>query len=73
MYVILSTKPDIYFAVGMVSRYHSNPGPKYWTPVKHILKYLRRTKDYMLIYGRDKLIPVGYTISDFILDKDSRK
>ena len=27
----------------------------------------------MLIYGSDELIPVGYTDSDFMLDKDSRK
>ena len=41
--------------------------------VKHIFKYLRRTKDYMFIYGDDELIPVGYTDSDFMSDKDSRK
>ena len=29
MYVMLCTKPDICFAVGMVSRYQSNPGPKH--------------------------------------------
>ena len=27
----------------------------------------------MLIYGSDELIPVGYTNSDLMLDKDSRK
>ena len=27
----------------------------------------------MLIYGSDELIPVGYTDSDFMSDKDSRK
>ena len=30
MYAMLCTKPDIYYSVGMVSRYQSNPGPKYW-------------------------------------------
>ena len=60
MYVMLCTRLDIYFAVGMVSRYQSNPGPEHWTAVKHILKYLRRTKDYMHMYGGDELIPEGY-------------
>ena len=46
---------------------------EHWTTVKHILKYLRRTKDYMLIYSGDELILVGYTDSDFMSDKDSRK
>ena len=50
MYAILCTRPDINYLVGMVSRYLSNPGPKHWQVVKHILKYLQRTRDYMLVY-----------------------
>ena len=73
MYAMLCTRPDIYFVVSMVSRYQSNPGPEHWTVFKHILKYLRRTKDYMLTYGGDELIPIGYTDSDFMSDKDLRK
>ena len=73
MYAMLCTRPDIYFVVGMVSRYQSNPGPEHWIAIKHILKYLRRTKDYILMYSGDELVPVSYTDSDFILDKDLRK
>lgn len=43
MYAMLCTRPDICYAVGLVSRYQSNPGPEHWIAVKHILKYLRRT------------------------------
>ena len=50
MYAILCTRPDINYPVGMVSHYLSNPGPKHWQVVKHILKYLQRTRDYMLVY-----------------------
>ena len=73
MYAMLCTRPDICFDVGMVSRYQSNPGPEHWTAIKHILKYLRRTKDYILMYDGDELILVGCTDSDFMSDKDSRK
>ena len=73
VYDMLCTRPDICFAVGMVSRYQFNPGPQYWTAVKHIIKYLKRTKNYLLVYSGDELIPVGYTDSDFMSDKDSRK
>ena len=52
MYAMLFIRPDICFAIGMVSRYQSNPGPEHWIVVKHILKYLRRTKGYMHMYGR---------------------
>ncbi|TYK23425.1 retrovirus-related pol polyprotein from transposon tnt 1-94 [Cucumis melo var. makuwa] len=59
--------------IGIVSRYHSNLGRDHWTAVKNILKYLRRTKDYMLTYGSKDLILIGYTDSDFQTDKDARK
>ena len=41
---MLCTRPDICFAIGMVSIYQLNPGPEHWTIVKHIRKYLRRLK-----------------------------
>ena len=71
--VMLYTRPDICYAVGAVSRYQSNSGPAHWIAVKHILKYLRRTKDYMLVYSGSDLNLLGYTDSDFQADKDSRK
>nr|XP_016484271.1 PREDICTED: uncharacterized protein LOC107804848 [Nicotiana tabacum] len=73
MYAMLCTRPDICFAVGVVSRFQSNPGKEHWTAVKHIIKYLKRTRDYMLIYQSDDLVPIGYTDSDFQSDRDSRK
>ena len=50
MYAMLCTKPDICFVIGMVSRYQSEPGEEHWIAVKHILKYLRRMRDYILVY-----------------------
>ena len=41
--------------------------------MKHILKYLRRTRDYMLVYHDDELAPIGYTDFDFQSDADLRK
>ncbi|XP_062087593.1 secreted RxLR effector protein 161-like, partial [Humulus lupulus] len=73
MYAMLCTRPDICYAVGVVSRYQSNPGRQHWAAVKHILKYLRRTKDYMLVYSGGSLDPIGYTDSDFQTDVDDRK
>ena len=71
MYAMLCTRPDICFVVGMVSRYQSNPGQEHWKTVKHIIKYLKRTRDYMLVYQANSLVPLGYTDSDFQSDKDS--
>ena len=50
MYAILCTRPDICFAVGMVSRYQSDPDEEHWIAVKHIFKYLQRTRDYILVF-----------------------
>ena len=73
MYVMLCTRPDICHVVGIVSRYQSNPGPEHGSGVKHILKYLNRTKNYLLVYSGEDLIPIGYIYLDFQYDKDARK
>ena len=64
-YAMLCTRLDICYSVGIVSQYQSNPGPKHWEAIKHILKYLRRTRDYILVYQCEDLIPISYTDSDF--------
>ena len=73
MYSMLCTRPDIYFAVGMVSIYQSDPGEEHWIAVKHIFKYLRRARDYKLVYQDESLVPIGYIDSDFQSDRESRK
>ena len=73
IYAILCTRPDIYYAVGVVSRFQSNPGPEHWIAIKYILKYLKRTSGYMLVYSGDDLNLLGYTDSDFQGDRDSKK
>jgi hypothetical protein len=47
MYAMMCTRPDISFAVGMVSRYQANPGQSHWKAVKKILRYLKGTTDYV--------------------------
>ena len=65
MYAMLCTRFDICYAVGIVSRYQSNPRMGHWIAVKHILKYLRRTRDYMLMYLGGDLYPIGILILIF--------
>ena len=73
MYAMLCTMPDIYYAVRVVSPYQSDPRVEHWTAVKHILKYLMRTRDYLLVYSNESLKTLGYTDSDFQGDIDSSK
>ena len=73
MYDMLHTRLDICYAVSMVNKYESNPGLEYWTAVKYIFKYLRRTRDYMLTYGGSDLILVSYINSNFMSDMNFRQ
>ena len=73
VYAMLCTRLDICYSVGMISQYQLNPRPKHWEAVKHILKYLRRAKEYMLVYYCKGLIPTGYIDSNFQLDLNFRK
>jgi hypothetical protein len=51
MYAMLSTRPDVALALSLRSRYQSNPRMIQWSVAKNILKFLRRTKDMVLVYG----------------------
>lgn len=44
------TRPDISFAVNLLSRYKANPGKAHWGAAKRILRYLKGTANKRLIY-----------------------
>ena len=48
MYAMTSTRPDIAFAIGKISRYTSNPSKFHWHAIRRVLKYLKITPDYGL-------------------------
>ncbi|OMO58188.1 Integrase, catalytic core [Corchorus capsularis] len=73
MYAMMCTRPDISFAVGLVSRFQSNPGLAHWKAVNRILRYLKGTADYMLCYRGSNLNLIGYTDADWGGDLDERK
>ena len=61
---MLYTRLNIYFAVGMLSKYQLNQRSLNLVGVKHILIYLRRIRDYMLVYKSEVLIDTGCTNTD---------
>ena len=61
---MLYTRLNIYFAVGMVRKYQLNLRSLNLVEVKHILKYLRRIRDYMLVHQSDVLIVISCTNTD---------
>ena len=74
MYAQVCTRPDIAYIVGMLGRYLSNPGKDHWIAAKRVMRYLQRTKDYMLTYRKlDQLEIIGYSDSNFAGCRDSMK
>ncbi|XP_028083060.1 putative cysteine-rich receptor-like protein kinase 35 [Camellia sinensis] len=70
---MVSTQPDIAHAVGVVSRFLSNPGKEHWEAVKWILRYLKGTTKMCLCFRNAKPVLEGYTDSDMVGDLDGRK
>jgi hypothetical protein len=71
---LTTTRPDISFAVSMVSRFMSNPKEIHWKAAKRILRYMRGTIGYGLIYRSTKDFRlIGYTNSDWAGCMDDRK
>nr|GEU33305.1 hypothetical protein [Tanacetum cinerariifolium] len=69
------TRPDISLAVGIVSRFMKRPTVKHLQAVKTILRYVKGTLDYGLVYtkGEKKVKIIGYTDSDFANDVNDRR
>ena len=73
MYAMVCTRPNIAHAVGVVSRFLSNPGREHWNAIKWIMRYLQGTSKLSLSFGSGKLMLVGYTDSDMVEDVDTHK
>ncbi|GJZ46160.1 hypothetical protein Tco_0593756 [Tanacetum coccineum] len=50
MYAMTSTRPDIAYVVGRLSRFTSNPSIQHWKAITRVFKYLRGTMNYGLSY-----------------------
>ncbi|KAG7550979.1 GAG-pre-integrase domain [Arabidopsis thaliana x Arabidopsis arenosa] len=71
---ITTTRPDLQFAVSLLSRYMSKPTMLHLQAAKRVLRYLRGTTDFGIWYKRggngERLV---YTDSDFAGDVDGRR
>lgn len=68
------TRPEISFAVGVMSRYMQDPKKTHLDQVRRILRYVKGTLDHGILYkkgGGCKL--VGYCDADYAGDHDTRR
>uniref|UniRef100_A0A1J3IYK5 Retrovirus-related Pol polyprotein from transposon TNT 1-94 n=1 Tax=Noccaea caerulescens TaxID=107243 RepID=A0A1J3IYK5_NOCCA len=74
MYAMIGSRPDIAYAVGVISRFMSNPGRDHWTAVKWVLRYLRGSSKASLTFTKDKSFSIdGFCDSDYATDLDRRR
>ena len=73
MHMMLWIRPDVCFVIGIMSRYQFNLGMEHWTTIKHILKYLQRTRELYLGISFLLVIIPWYMNLDFKFGKDSCK
>ena len=73
MYAMMGTRPDIAYAVSILSRFASHPGPTHVSALKHLLRYLQGTRQLGITFTRDGGSLMGYTDSDWAKDIPTRK
>lgn len=73
MYAMMCIQLDICYAIGLVSRFQSNPGLAHWKVVKRMLHNLKGTMHYMLCYWGIELCPIGYSDVDWDGDVEEQE
>ncbi|UYV62579.1 hypothetical protein LAZ67_2001174 [Cordylochernes scorpioides] len=61
LYLSTKSRPDIAFAVTLLSRYNQNPREMHMDAAKRILRYLKGSKQYGLIYTKGDVELKAYT------------
>ena len=73
-YLSTITRPDITFAVSNVAKYCSEPTEEHWTAVKRIMRYLKGTHNFGLLYKKSNSNScIGFSDSDWAGDLDDRR
>ncbi|GJW73634.1 zinc finger, CCHC-type containing protein [Tanacetum coccineum] len=66
MYAMTSTRPDIAYVVGKLSRFTSNPSRQHWKAITRVFKYLRCTMNYGLLYVGYPSVLEAYSDANWI-------
>ena len=75
MYIMLSCRPDVCFAISYLSRFQQNPASEHWKAVKHLARFLKCTEDTELVLKRNSnsAILEGFVDADYANDESDRK
>lgn len=71
---LTTTRPDLAYSVGLVSRFMSKPQAAHLDAVHHILRYIKKTPKYGLFYASNDTKPVqGFTDADWAACHETRR
>ena len=75
MYAMVGTRPDLAYAVGILSQFLSRPTDLHWQTAKRVLRYVKGTLDRKLEYRpvSQSGVLYGYTDSDWAGCVETRK
>ncbi len=74
IYASICTRPDLTNTVRVLSQFMSKPGSQHWVAVKRVLRYLKATLNYGLIFvAADDFVLKGYSDADWAGDVGERK
>jgi hypothetical protein len=73
-YAAISTRPDISYAVGVLSRFNAHPGPEHWRALDRVVRYVGATAEKGIVFnGKKPWEPVAFSDADWADDRDERK
>ncbi|GKA39602.1 zinc finger, CCHC-type containing protein [Tanacetum coccineum] len=70
MYAMTSTRLDIAYVVGKLSRYTTNPSTHHWHAIMRVFKYLKKIMDYGLSYVGFPSVLEGYSDASWITNSE---
>ncbi|GFY22341.1 retrovirus-related Pol polyprotein from transposon TNT 1-94 [Trichonephila clavipes] len=72
-FIAIRTRPDIMYAVNVLSQFQANPGIKHCNCLLRLLGYLKYTQEYKLELSKVKSLKLRcYSDSDFATNRDDR-
>jgi hypothetical protein len=54
MYAMLATRPDLCYAISLLSRYQTKPSQRLWRLLKRVLRYVKGTLNYKLVFTKNR-------------------
>ena len=73
MHLMNFYRPDIAYVVCRLSKYTHNPNNDHWSALARLMKYLRGTMNYGILYSGFPAVLEGYNDANWISDSDEIK